>query len=147
MKRCHFNSWVAKTFLFPSYRVITLLYNSFFKDRRNECKPEDINHERIHQIQQIECSIVSLILGIILWLSFDISLWWVLALTFGFFYLWYGIEYLIILCFAKWNKQNERYHDVSFEEEAHNNDKDLDYLEDRKPFAWFKYIKLRSYKK
>jgi hypothetical protein len=49
--------------------------------------------------------------------------------------------------FAKWDKQNERYHDVSFEEEAHNNDKDLDYLEDRKPFAWFKYIKLRSYKK
>ena len=147
MKRCHFNSWVAKTFLFPSYKAITLLYNSFFKNRRNECYPEDINHERIHQIQQIECSIIGLILGIILWLSFDISLWWVLALTFGFFYLWYGIECLIILCFAKWNKQNERYHDVSFEEEAHNNDKDLDYLEDRKPFAWFKYIKLRSYKK
>lgn len=100
MKRCHFNSWVAKTFLFPSYKAITLLYNSFFKYRRNECKPEDINHERIHQIQQIECSIVGLILGIILWLSFDISFWWVLAPTFGFFYLWYGIEYLIILCFA-----------------------------------------------
>lgn len=147
MKRCHFNSWVAKTFLFPSYKAITLLYNSFFKNRRNECYPEDINHERIHQIQQIECSIVGLILGIILRLSFDISFWWVLAPTFGFFYLWYGIEYLIILCFAKWDKQNERYHDVSFEEEAHNNDKDLDYLEDRKPFAWFKYIKLRSYKK
>ena len=123
MKRCHFNSWVANTFLFPSYKAITLLYNSFFKYRRNECYPEDINHECIHQIQQIECSII------------------------GLFYLWYGIEYLIILCFAKWNKQNERYHDVSFEEEAHNNDKDLDYLEDRKPFAWFKYIKLRSYKK
>ena len=146
MKRCHFNSWVAKTFLFPSYKAITLLYNSFFKNRRNECYPEDINHERIHQIQQIECSIIGLILGIILWLSFDISLWWVLVPTLGFFYLWYGIEYLIILCFVKWNKQNERYHDVSFEEEAHNNDKDLDYLEDRKPFAWFKYIKLRSYK-
>lgn len=146
MKRCHFNSWVAKTFLFPSYKAITLLYNSFFKNRRNECYPEDINHERIHQIQQIECSIIGLILGIILWLSFDISLWWVLVPTLGFFYLWYGIEYLIILCFAKWDKQNERYHDVSFEEEAHNNDKDLDYLEDRKPFAWFNYIKLRSYK-
>lgn len=146
MKRCHFNSWVAKTFLFPSYKAITLLYNSFFKDRRNECKPEDINHERIHQIQQIECSIVGLILGIILWLSFDISFWWVLAPTFGFFYLWYGIEYLIILCFAKWNKQNERYHDVSFEEEAHNNDSNLDYISTRKHYAWFKYIKLRSYK-
>lgn len=61
--------------------------------------------------------------------------------------LWYGIEYLIILCFAKWDKQNERYHDVSFEEEAHNNDSNLDYLSTRKPYAWFKYIKLRSYKK
>lgn len=148
MKRCHFNSWVAKTFLFPSYKAITLLYNSFFKYRRNECYPEDINHECIHQVQQIECSIIGLILGIILWLSFDISLWWVLALTFGFFYLWYGIEYLIILCFAKWDKQNERYHDVSFEEEAYSNEENEDYLKgDRKLFAWFKYIKLRSYKK
>ena len=62
-------------------------------------------------------------------------------------HLWYGIEYLIILCFAKWNKQNERYHDVSFEEEAHNNDSNLDYISTRKHYAWFKYIKLRSYKK
>ena len=77
----------------------------------------------------------------------EIELWWVVALTFGFFYLWYIIEYLIIMCFAKWDKQNERYHDVSFEEEAHNNDKNLSYLEDRKPFAWIKYLKLRSYKK
>jgi hypothetical protein len=147
MKRCHFNSWVAKVFLFPSYKTITLVYNSFFKHKVEECKPDDINHERIHQVQQIECSIVGLVLGIILWLSFGISFWWVVALVFGFFYLWYIIEYLIIMCFAKWNKQNERYHDVSFEEEAHNNDKNLSYLEDRKPFAWIKYIKLRSYKK
>ena len=55
-----------------------------------------------------------------------------------------GIEYLIIRLFHK--KQNDVYHDVTFEEEAHNNDKDLSYLEDRKPFAWLKYIKLRSYK-
>ena len=51
------------------------------------------------------------------------------------------------MCFAGWNKQNERYHDVSFEEEAHNNDKDPYYLENRKPFAWLNYVKLRSYKK
>lgn len=147
MKRCHFNSWVAKVFLLPSYKAITLVYNSFFKHKVEECKPDDINHERIHQVQQIECSIVGLVLGIILWLSFGISFWWVVALTFGFFYLWYIIEYFIILCFAKWDKQNERYHDVSFEEEAHNNDKNPSYLEDRNPFAWIKYIKLRSYKK
>ena len=147
MKRCHFNSWVAKVFLFPSYKAITFLYNSFFKDKKEDLLQEDIDHERTHQVQQIECSIAGLILGIILWLSFDISFWWVVALVFGFFYLWYIIEYIIIRCFAKWDKQNERYHDVSFEEEAHNNDKNLSYLEDRKPFAWIKYIKLRSYKK
>ena len=83
------------------------------KQKVEECKPDDINHERTHQIQQIECSIVGLVLGIILWLSFSISFWWVVALTFGFFYLWYIIEYLIIMCFAKWDKHYEnivKYH-------------------------------------
>ena len=102
--------------------------------------------KRTHQVQQIECTIVGLILGIIL-CSLGLSFWWIPILGLGFFYIWYGIEYLIIMCFAGWNKQNERYHDVSFEEEAHNNDKDPYYLENRKPFAWLKYVKLRSYKK
>jgi hypothetical protein len=63
------------------------------------------------------------------------------------YYLWYAIEYLIIMFFAKWNKQSERYHDVSFEEEAHNNDHDLEYIRTRKHYSWVKYVKLRSYKK
>lgn len=147
MKRCHFNSWVAKLFLFPTYTAVTLLYNSFFKKDEDDYSMDDINHECIHQVQQMECSVIGLVLGLVLCGLFNLSLWWVLILGLGFFYIWYGIEYLIILCFAKWDKQNERYHDVSFEEEAHNNDGDWDYLEDRKPFAWIKYIKLRSYKK
>lgn len=147
MKRCHFNSWVAKLLLFPTYTAVTLLYNSFFKKDEDEYSMDDINHECIHQVQQMECSVMGLALGLVLCGLFNLSLWWIIILGLGFFYIWYGIEYLIILCFAKWNKQNERYHDVSFEEEAHNNDGDWDYLEDRKPFAWIKYIKLRSYKK
>lgn len=147
MKRCHFNSWVAKLLLFPTYTAVTLLYNSFFKKDGDEYSMDDINHECIHQVQQMECSVIGLVLGLVLCGLFNLSLWWIIILGLGFFYIWYGIEYLIILCFAKWDKQNERYHDVSFEEEAHNNDGDWDYLEDRKPFAWIKYIKLRSYKK
>lgn len=147
MKRCHFNSWVAKLILFPTYTAVTLLYNSFFKKDEEDYSMDDINHECIHQVQQMECSVIGLVLGLVLCGLFNFSLWWVLILGLGFFYIWYGIEYLIIMCFAKWDKQNERYHDVSFEEEAHNNDKNLNYLEDRKPFAWIKYIKLRSYKK
>lgn len=147
MKRCHFNSWVAKLLLFPTYTAVTLLYNSFFKKDEDEYSMDDINHECIHQVQQMECSVIGLALGLVLCGLFNLSLWWIIILGLGFFYIWYGIEYLIILCFAKWDKQNERYHDVSFEEEAHNNDGNWDYLEDRKPFAWIKYIKLRSYKK
>ena len=146
MKRCHFNSWVAKVFLFPSYKAITLVYNSFFKHKVEECKPDDINHERIHQVQQIECFILGLIIGIIV--AGLGAPWWIIPImAFGFFYLWYGIEYLIIFTFAGWDKQNDRYHDVSFEEEAHSNDTKWDYLKERLPFSWMSYIKLRSYKK
>lgn len=62
------------------------------------------------------------------------------------FYLWYAIEYLCIMLSCKWNKQSDRYHDVSFEEEAHNNDKNLNYCKERKHYAWFKYLKIGSYK-
>ena len=58
-----------------------------------------------------------------------------------FFLVWNEQSSFVLL------KQNERYHDVSFEEEAHNNDSNLDYISTRKHYAWFKYIKLRSYKK
>lgn len=59
-----------------------------------------------------------------------------------FFYLWYGVEYLFIRLFHK--KQNCAYHDISLEEEAHNNDENPDYLKTRKHYAWWKYIRLRS---
>nr|DAO34159.1 MAG TPA: hypothetical protein [Caudoviricetes sp.] len=146
MKRCHFNSWVAKVFLFSDYKAITFLYNSFFKDKVEDLLQEDIDHERTHQVQQFECTIVGVIIGLLLW-SLGLSFWCIPIFGLGLFYFWYGIEYFIIMCFAGWDKQNERYHDVSFEEEAYNNDKDPYYLEYREHFAWFRYIKLRSYKK
>lgn len=59
-----------------------------------------------------------------------------------FFYLWYGVEYLLIRLFHK--KQNCAYHDISLEEEAHNNDENPEYLKTRKHYAWWKYIRLRS---
>lgn len=57
-------------------------------------------------------------------------------------YLWYIIEYIIVRFCHK--KQNDAYHDISFEEEAHNNDNNLHYLDNRKHFAWWKYVRLRS---
>lgn len=77
-----------------------------------------INHESIHTEQMKEMGYI-------------------------FFYLWYGIEYCLIRLFHR--KQGDAYHDVSFEEEAYNNDSNLNYLKERKRYAWIKYIKVKSY--
>lgn len=146
MKRCHFNNWLAKLILAKNYTAITLFFNSFFKYDEEVYEWDNINHECIHQVQQIECFILGLIVGVII-MGLGAPLWIISIMAFGFFYLWYGIEYLIILAFAGWDKQNDRYHDVSFEEEAHSNDTIWDYLKERLPFSWMSYIKLRSYKK
>lgn len=146
MKRCHFNNWLAKLILAKNYTAITLFFNSFFKYDEEVYEWDNINHECIHQVQQIECFILGLIIGIIV-TGLGAPGWIIPIMAFGFFYLWYGIEYLIIFTFAGWDKQNDRYHDVSFEEEAHSNDTKWDYLKERLPFSWMSYIKLRSYKK
>lgn len=146
MKRCHFNNWLAKLILAKNYTAITLFFNSFFKYDEEVYEWDNINHECIHQVQQIECFILGLIVGVII-MGLGAPWWIIPIIAFGFFYLWYGIEYLIILAFTGWDKQNDRYHDVSFEEEAHSNDTKWDYLKERLPFSWMSYIKLRSYKK
>ena len=107
----------TKHFPFNGYKAINLFGIVFTK---GELSNRELNHEAIHTEQMKE-------------------------MLYIFFYIWYGIEYLIIRLFHI--KQHDAYKDISFEEEAHNNDKNLSYLEDRKPFAWIKYIKLRSYKK
>ena len=57
---------------------------------------------------------------------------------FLFFYLLYFLEWLLklpvfIFGFSVYNS-------ISFEQEAYNNQKNLNYLQERKRFAWAKYI-------
>lgn len=100
---------------FGSYSTINLFGILFTKS--DYLSPITINHERIHTKQMLELLIVG-------------------------YYLWYIIEYIIVRFCHK--KQNDAYHDISFEEEAHNNDNNLHYLDNRKHFAWWKYVRLRS---
>lgn len=100
---------------FGSYTTINLFGILFTKS--DYLSPTTINHEHIHTKQMLELLIVG-------------------------YYLWYIIEYIIV-CFCH-KKQNDAYHDISFEEEAHNNDNNLHYLDNRKHFAWWKYVQLRS---
>jgi len=51
-----------------------------------------------------------------------------------FFYLWYLIEWLIRLPFSN------AYVNVSFEREAYINDNSSEYLNNRKPYSWMKYL-------
>ena len=71
-----------------------------------------INHEKIHIRQQLELLII-------------------------FFYLWYVVEYYY-WCF-KLKDKHLAYRNISFEREAYAMEEDLNYLETRKIWSFWKY--------
>lgn len=102
---------------FGDYDTINLFGVLFTKE--DQLSDRVINHENIHTEQMKELLYIG-------------------------FYIWYGLEYIIIRLFHK--KQNGAYRDISFEEEAYNNEHNLDYIKTRKRYSWFKYIKIKSSK-
>lgn len=111
---------IVKNKWFPFGRYSTLNFFGILFTKSENLSQYTINHEAIHTAQMKE-------------------LWYIP------FYLWYGLEYLFVRFFHK--KQNDAYHDVSLEEEAYNNQYDLNYLQNRKKFAWWEFIKPKSYEK
>ncbi|MDG5489953.1 hypothetical protein [Psychroserpens sp. SPM9] len=72
-----------------------------------------LNHEQIHLRQQIELLVIP-------------------------FYIIYGVEFLIRLMKLKhWHRA---YLSISFEKEAHTNEKDLNYLKSRPLFRFINYL-------
>lgn len=74
----------------------------------------DYNHEDIHCHQGIE-------------------------MLFVFFWLWYGIEWLVRFL-TNGFKAHEAYRSVSFEKEAYANEQDMTYLKNREPYSWVMYL-------
>ena len=72
-----------------------------------------INHEQIHLRQQSELLVLP-------------------------FFLFYGLEYLYRL--IQYKDRYIAYKNISFEREAYANEKQLDYLKERKYCAWCKYL-------
>ena len=72
-----------------------------------------LNHERIHLRQQVELLII-------------------------FFYLWYGLEYLIRV--IQYKNRHLAYRNISFEREAYANEKDLQYIHRRPFWKFLKYL-------
>lgn len=85
---------------------------------RKEFKPlseRTLNHEAIHTAQIKE-------------------------LLFVFFYLWYGIEWIVRL--FQYQDRKKAYLNISFEREAYSNQKDMGYLKVRKKYEFRKYLSI-----
>lgn len=106
-------------FPFGNYVAINMFGVVFTKRELDEVS---INHEKIHTKQMQE----------MLWIGF---------------YIWYILEYFILWFARLRDKQSTKYHDISLEEEAHNNDTNLNYINTRKHYTWLKYLKIGSYDK
>ena len=127
---------------FGNYKAINLFGIVFYKGK--PLSEKVLNHEGIHSKQMLEMGIVGIIITFLLYIIFNISLWYLL-LGISAFYIWYGIEFLINFFFHF--NFHDAYHDISLEEEAYNYDDNLAYLNIRKNFKWLEYIKPKSYKK
>ena len=115
---------IIKNTWFPFGRYTSINLFGILFTKSNNLSERTLNHEAIHSAQMKEMLYIP-------------------------FYLWYGIEYILIAVhdiFTGWRSQNVRYHDISFEEEAYANQDDSEYLKNRKHYAWTKYLKLRSNK-
>lgn len=104
---------VFKHFFYKNYVGLSLWPFIFLK---NDALKEDIvliNHEKIHLKQQQELLIVP-------------------------FYIFYITEWILKSIF--YMDRYIGYQNVSFEREAYDNEKNLDYLNERKMFSFIKYL-------
>ena len=92
---------------------ITLFPFIFLKKHEYKNNKVLINHEKIHLRQQLEMLIV-------------------------FFYLWYVIEYYY--WYFRLRNHYLAYKSISFEREAYAMEDDLNYLDKRKLWSFWKYI-------
>lgn len=96
------------------YKVINLFGVLFVRSKDTRMSATDLRHEVIHTAQGKE----------MLWL---------------FFYLWYGIEYLVRL-FRHSLSHSKAYRSISFEREAYMNQSNPLYLSNRRSYAWWYYL-------
>jgi hypothetical protein len=100
-------------YLIPNgFRGLTIFPFVFLSDKKDKVNLALLNHEKIHIRQQMELLVV-------------------------FFFIWYGIEFLVR--WLQYKNRREAYVNISFEREAYANEKDLDYLKKRSFWNFLKY--------
>lgn len=86
------------------------LFGILFARTGKYISPQTLNHEEIHTKQMKEMLYIP-------------------------FYIWYLIEWIVRLFLP-----GNAYRNISFEQEAYDNDKNFSYLEMREKFAWLNYF-------
>jgi len=106
--------FVSKYLIPKGYSGLTLYPFVFLKDKSSKTDDALINHEKIHLRQQLELLILP-------------------------FYLFYIFEFLVR--YAQYKTWYLAYINISFERESYQNEADLGYLEERKPWTFLKYLR------
>lgn len=102
---------IIRTGLMPGRKLAAInLFGIVFAPTSGSLLQRTVNHEAIHTAQMKE-------------------------MLFIFFYLWYFLEWLFRL-----RRKTSAYRRISFEREAYLHEHDNDYLKNRKPYQWIRYL-------
>lgn len=111
-KKVIFNKYIP----FKGYLAMAIYPWIFVREEyRESLNARCVKHELIHHAQQKELLII-------------------------FFYILYFLEYLVRLIFCGFN-HGKAYRSISFEQEAYNHEKELEYWKVRKPFGMWRKSK------
>lgn len=126
-------------FPLPAFKAMTIWPFMFIRKKAVQCglfNEVDERHEEIHGEQQREM----LSVGVLVLMGLGVlgCGWWSLLGLPAFFY-WYGIEWAVKAVIYRNTKT--AYKNISFEREAYDHQREIDYMCHREPFAWFKYIR------
>jgi len=129
---------------FKGSKAVTIWPLIFARKSAKWLKDYEENHEKIHLRQQMEVLVMSAMIILMAVLSLDLSRWWMFT-SFGVYYTWYGLEWLIRL--AVYRDTHMAYRNIAVEQEAYLNERDMAYLNQRKAFVWVRYIGKTTYRK
>lgn len=105
---------VAKNIFHKKFTGFAIFPFIFLREERLKQDKTTLNHEKIHLHQQAE----------LLWI---------------FFFVWYGLEFVIRL--IQYQNSLQAYRNISFEREAYTREHDINYLQQRKHWAFRKYLR------
>lgn len=127
----------SEIFPLKGFTAATIFHFVFVRnDRAKNFTAKVERHETTHALQQIELTIVGLILAsIFLICGYG---WWSLLFLPLFFWI-YGLEWLIKLPFCKFDTLRA-YMSISTEQEAYEHQDEFGYNNVRKHFAWIRYL-------